>query len=67
MLQWIPAITEAHLLREFLSILGNIIKFNASLLDKDIVVGIIQYVYISMFSFLVNCVYNNFHSFKKCL
>uniref|UniRef100_A0A0A1XPT7 Tuberin n=1 Tax=Zeugodacus cucurbitae TaxID=28588 RepID=A0A0A1XPT7_ZEUCU len=42
MLQWIPAITEAHLLREFLSILGNIIKFNASLLDKDIVVGIIQ-------------------------
>lgn len=48
MLQWIPAITEAHLLREFLSIFGNIIKFNASLLDKDIVVGIIQYVSICL-------------------
>ncbi|XP_054732687.1 tuberin [Anastrepha obliqua] len=42
MLQWIPAITEARLLRPYLDILGNIIKFNASLLDKDIVVGIVQ-------------------------
>ncbi|XP_067647622.1 tuberin [Eurosta solidaginis] len=42
MLQWIPAITEARLLRPYLDILGNIIKFNASLLDKEIVVGIVQ-------------------------
>lgn len=46
MLLWIPAITEANLLCPYLDMLVNLIKFNAAHLDKDILVGIVQYVYL---------------------
>lgn len=44
MLLWIPAIKEANLLSPYLDILVNLIKFNAAHLDKDILVGIVQWV-----------------------
>ncbi|XP_037940239.1 tuberin [Teleopsis dalmanni] len=42
MLHWIPAITDANLLRPYLEMLVNLIKFNAAHLDNDIVIGIVQ-------------------------
>lgn len=42
MLSWLPAIQEANLLRPFLDMLVNLIKFNAAHLDNDVVVGIVQ-------------------------
>lgn len=52
MLLWIPAITEANLLCPYLDMLVNLIKFNAAHLDKDILVGIVQYVYLVFLSVL---------------
>uniref|UniRef100_A0A1B0B1R4 Rap-GAP domain-containing protein n=1 Tax=Glossina palpalis gambiensis TaxID=67801 RepID=A0A1B0B1R4_9MUSC len=42
MLMWLPAILEANLLRPYLDMLVNLIKFNAAHLDNDIIVGIVQ-------------------------
>ncbi|XP_017861847.1 PREDICTED: tuberin [Drosophila arizonae] len=42
MLHWIPAITDADLLRPYLQMMINLIKFNAAHLDKDVLVGIVQ-------------------------
>lgn len=44
MLLWIPAITDADLLCPYLQMMINLIKFNAAHLDKDILVGIVQWV-----------------------
>lgn len=42
MLDWIPLIVEKGLINQYLEILVNIIKFNASNLNKEIIVGIVQ-------------------------
>ncbi|XP_075164593.1 TSC complex subunit tuberin isoform X2 [Haematobia irritans] len=44
MLLWLPAIHQANfnLLRPYLEMLGNLIKFNAAHLDNDIIIGIVQ-------------------------
>ncbi|XP_059218491.1 tuberin [Stomoxys calcitrans] len=42
MLMWLPAIHQANLLRPYLEMLGNLIKFNAAHLDNDIIIGIVQ-------------------------
>lgn len=55
MLLWIPAITDANLLCPYLDMLVNLIKFNAAHLDKDILVGIVQYV--SLVSYLFSSMY----------
>lgn len=44
MLHWIPAITDADLLCPYLQMMINLIKFNAAHLDKDVLVGIVQWV-----------------------
>lgn len=68
MLLWIPAIADANLLCPFLDMMINLIKFNAAHLDKDILVGIVQWV---AFDFhlklnrLIGFVY--LCSFQKCL
>lgn len=55
MLLWIPAITDANLLCPYLDMLVNLIKFNAAHLDKDILVGIVQYVF--LVSYLSSSIY----------
>lgn len=57
MLLWIPAITEANLLCPYLDMLVNLIKFNAAHLDKDILVGIVQYVYLVFCVLQHVCIY----------
>ena len=42
MLDWIPVIADANLLRPYLNMLINLIKFKAANLDNDIVVGFVQ-------------------------
>lgn len=44
MLSWIPDVFMANIAQPFLEILNNIIWFNASHLDQNIVAGIIEYV-----------------------
>lgn len=44
MLQWINAIVEARLTVPFLEMLINIIRYNTAYLDKEIIVGILEYV-----------------------
>lgn len=42
MLDWVPQIVEMKLTDPYLEILVNIIKYNATYLDKEVVVGIVQ-------------------------
>ncbi|XP_014260624.1 tuberin [Cimex lectularius] len=42
MLNWMPAITVAKRELDFLKILINLIKYNASYIDEDIITGIVQ-------------------------
>ena len=42
MLMWLPAIHQANLLRHYLDMLVNLIKFNAAHLDNEIIIGIVQ-------------------------
>lgn len=42
MLDWIPEIVAARLTEAYLEILVNIVKFNVSYLDKEILIGIVQ-------------------------
>lgn len=42
MLHWVPQIIEMRLTASYLEILVNLIKYNATYLDKDVVVGIVK-------------------------
>lgn len=46
LLNWMPVIIAAGKASDFLEILVNYIKYNASYIDEDIINGIVQYVVI---------------------
>lgn len=44
LLEWFPHLQQSGLLVEFLQLVTNVVKFNATYLDEDIVHGIVKYV-----------------------
>nr|CAH7730250.1 unnamed protein product [Callosobruchus chinensis] len=44
LLSWVPDITSAGRLEEYLSMVDNVIKFNASFLDDEIITGFIHHI-----------------------
>ncbi|KAJ4432765.1 hypothetical protein ANN_21404 [Periplaneta americana] len=44
LLYWMPAVTGVARTKEFLSMLVNVIKFNAAYVDEDVISGLVQFV-----------------------
>lgn len=42
LLHWMPAVTAVARTKEFLSMLVNVIKFNAAYVDEDVISGLVQ-------------------------
>ena len=42
LLYWMPAVTGVARTKEFLSMLVNVIKFNAAYIDEDVIAGLVQ-------------------------
>jgi tuberous sclerosis protein 2 len=42
LLQWMPAVTGVAHTKEFLSMIVNVIKFNAAYVDEDVISGLVQ-------------------------
>jgi tuberous sclerosis protein 2 len=42
LLQWMPAVTGVDRTKEFLSMIVNVIKYNAAYVDEDVISSLVQ-------------------------
>lgn len=61
LLNWLPDITKAGKIQEYLGMMDNVIKFNAAYLDEDVINGFIQHLCLLM------CNTNNVNTVMACL
>lgn len=60
-MEWLPQIQTPSNTVEFLQLIVNVVKFNATYLDEHIVHGIVKYAacYKEIFTFILNCKMGN--------
>lgn len=44
LLSWMPSVVSANKTEEFLSLLVNVVKYNAAYMDDDVIMLLVQYV-----------------------
>ncbi|KAJ8945061.1 hypothetical protein NQ314_009328 [Rhamnusium bicolor] len=61
LLNWLPDISKAGKIEEYLSMIDNVVKFNAAYLDDEVITGFIQHICV------LCCSTSNYKTVMSCL